>query len=351
MNTEELFRKLVSISSPSWKESAIAEFIRNTMTDYGYLCLEDSYGNMLFYLNTAGSKLMFSAHMDTVAKAGNAHLIETEDRFMTDGTTALGADDKCALAALIAVAESKPDVLFLFTVAEEQGLAGSALIDRSFFDSFSIKAAFIFDIEGDIGKAAISAPGKAYIKLMFHGISAHAGFEPEKGRSALLAAAEAAAAIPSGRIDNETTANIGCLVSEGSINVVPDYAEMKLEVRSQSIEKLEALISDILSIAQKTADKAGNSLESNVKLLYKPYRIGEESKALQLAGESADMIGRKLETAPTSGGSDANTLRALGIDAIVLSAGYIVPHSTAEHIGKAELRMLEKQIKALISLS
>ena len=184
----------------------------------------------------------------------------------------------------------------------------------SFLQPFRIAAAFIFDIEGEVGRAASSAPGKAYIHLSFHGKSAHAGFEPEKGRSALLAAAAAALAIPSGRIDADTTANIGSIRSGGSINVVPDLAEMEAEARSSSMEKLEALMGEIISKAETAAARHGNTVESECRILYRPYSIDADALSMRLAMESAAMIGRDFSASPTSGGSDANSLQALGID-------------------------------------
>lgn len=350
MNAEELFRRLAALPSPSWEEKAISGFIRETMGNYGYKHVEDSNGNMLFFLDSSGPKLLLSAHMDTVAKAVSPVLRETVDTFMTDGTTALGADDKCALAALLAAAEKSPDVLFLFTVAEEQGLAGSALLTREFFARFRIKAAFIFDIEGDIGKAAVSAPGKTSIRIVFHGKAAHAGFEPENGRSALLAAASAAVSLPTGRIDAETTANIGSMASDGSTNVVPDRAEMHMEVRSLSKERMSMLTEEIASIARQEARRHGCHADIDAEILYLPYSISDDAVSMRLAAEATRMIGRRLAAAPTFGGSDANNLRALGIDAIVLSAGYEAPHSTSERIRKTELGALKAQIDALCSL-
>ena len=153
------------LPSPSWHEEEAAAYIRKAMEGYGYFLKEDGHGNMLFYRSTEGEKLMFAAHMDTVDKAVSPAALETEDCFMTDGTTALGADDKCAVAAMLASAAAGPDVLFLFTVAEERGLEGSAMISREFLQPFRIAAAFIFDIEGEVGRVASSAPGKAYIHL------------------------------------------------------------------------------------------------------------------------------------------------------------------------------------------
>ncbi len=351
MTADDFFRKLIMLPSPSWHEEEAAAYIRKAMEGYGYFLKEDGHGNMLFYRSTEGEKLMFAAHMDTVDKAVSPAAVETEDCFMTDGTTALGADDKCAVAAMLASAAAGPDVLFLFTVAEERGLEGSAMISREFLQPFRIAAAFIFDIEGEVGRAASSAPGKAYIHLSFHGKSAHAGFEPEKGRSALLAAAAAALAIPSGRIDADTTANIGSIRSGGSINVVPDLAEMEAEARSSSMEKLEALMGEIISKAETAAARHGNTVESECRILYRPYSIDADALSMRLARESSAMIGRDFSASPTSGGSDANSLQALGIDAIVLSAGYIAPHSVSERIMKKELQALKEQIDALCSLA
>ena len=114
MTAEDFFRKLIMLPSPSWHEEEAAAYIRKAMEGYGYFLKEDGHGNMLFYRSTEGEKLMFAAHMDTVDKAVSPAAVETEDCFMTDGTTALGADDKCAVAAMLASAAAGPDVLFLF---------------------------------------------------------------------------------------------------------------------------------------------------------------------------------------------------------------------------------------------
>ena len=350
MNVFEHFRNLVSIPSPSWKEDGVSSYIISRMSEHGYFFRDDEAGNLLFWNSTAESKLMIVCHMDTVERAVDAHMLENEEYFFTDGHTALGADDKAAIAAVLTIAEKKPDALFLFTRAEELGLQGSAKLEKRFFEPFSIKGAYILDAAGDVGTAIISAPGKNRIEITMLGRTAHAGFSPEKGINAIKAAAKAVASSPSGRIDEETTCNVGSFMAPGSTNIVPDKATVIYEVRSLSDDKRKNVSDLIIRNAEEAAAEAG--AECNVQLydLYSPYIIEETDKALIRAMEAAATIGRDGKTKPTSGGSDANNLRRLGIDAITLCIGYENAHSVNERIAKSEMEALVSYLAVLLSV-
>ena len=363
------FRALSARPHGSGREEAQGAYLLGRLERMGLTPQRDGAGNVTALVPATPGRehrprLILQGHMDMVCAVRpgsgfdpvrDAPVPVVEGGFLrSDGRSSLGADNNLGNAAVLWLLEQgvpHGPLRLLFTVAEERGLEGSAMISREFLQPFRIAAAFIFDIEGEVGRAASSAPGKAYIHLSFHGKSAHAGFEPEKGRSALLAAAAAALAIPSGRIDADTTANIGSIRSGGSINVVPDLAEMEAEARSSSMEKLEALMGEIISKAETAAARHGNTVESECRILYRPYSIDADALSMRLARESSAMIGRDFSASPTSGGSDANSLQALGIDAIVLSAGYIAPHSVFERIMKKELQALKEQIDALCSLA
>ena len=348
MNVFEHFRNLVSIPSPSWKEDGISSYIIGRMTEFGYFFRDDDEGNLLFWKNPEGSKVMMVCHMDTVERAVEAHMLEDEEYFFTDGHTALGADDKAGIAAVLTVAEKYPDALFLFTRAEELGLQGSGKIEKKFFLPFDIKAAYILDAAGDVGTAIISAPGKNRIEITMLGRTAHAGFSPEKGINAIKAAAMAVASSPTGRIDEETTCNVGSFMAPGSTNIVPDKATVIYEVRSLSDEKRKNVSETIISNARKAAEGTGAECKTELVEMYTPYILEESDRALVRAMEAAEAIGRDGKTKPTSGGSDANNLRRLGLDAITLCIGYENAHSVNERIRKSEMETLVSYISALI---
>ena len=182
MDSVEYFRTLLSIPSPSWKEDGMSSFITRTMTSFGYRFVDDAVGNLLFFLPGAGERPMLASHMDTVPLALTPHVIETGTHFMTDGNTALGADNKATTAAMLAAAEKHLNACFLFTRAEEVGLQGSKKLTAEFFAPFRISMAFVPDAEGHVGTVITSAPGKDTINTVINGRTAHAGFSPESGR-------------------------------------------------------------------------------------------------------------------------------------------------------------------------
>ena len=191
MEIYEYLRELLPIPSLSWKEDGISAYVISRMSEFGYVFRDDSIGNLLFYRSLRGPKVMLATHMDTVALANEPHVLENDEYFYTDGRTALGADDKASIAALLKAAESSPDALFLFTRAEETGCQGSAKLTPDFFRDFDIKAVFVLDASGEVGTAITAAPGKDVIDITITGKTAHAGFAPESGINAIQTAAVA----------------------------------------------------------------------------------------------------------------------------------------------------------------
>ena len=347
MDTIEFFRTLLSIPSPSWKEDGMSSFITRTMTSYGYSFIDDSAGNLLFFLPGKTERPMIASHMDTVPLALTPHIIENDEYFMTDGHTALGADNKATTAAMLAVAEKKVNACFLFTRAEEVGLQGSRRLTPQFFAPFMITTAFVPDAEGKVGTLITSAPGKETIDIVFHGRTAHAGFSPESGRNAIKAAAMAISRSPSGRIDEETTCNIGMIQGGSSTNTVPDRAEYRYEVRSLDDNKRKSISDAIIAEADKAAAETGCKIDVKRTELYSPYIIPEDSKAKSTVMHAMKSLNLEYREKATSGGSDANNLRAIGIDAVALTSGYEHPHSTEERIAKEELCRLEQFLLAI----
>lgn len=341
------FRALLSLPSPSWGEEKVAAYIKGVMEADGYLLREDEYGNLLFYRDKEGLKNILCGHMDTVPKAVNARYVETEDMFLTDGTTALGADDKCALAAMLEIADGKTDCLFLFLVAEETGCDGSARLVPEFFDGFDIASCFIPDADGDLGLVMTAAPGKDIMTVTMTGKAAHAGFSPEEGVNAITALSDAIAHCPLGRIDQGTTANVGSFHADGATNVVCDRAAATFEVRSIDGRKLDDVTGSLLRIMDETARRHGARAGIELHHAYRAYSIPEDSRALREVTQALCRISVTPRLVPTTGGSDTNNLRPLGIDSITFSAGYHNPHSEKEYITKDELEKLVRLLRVL----
>lgn len=340
MDIFSYFRDLTAISSPSGKEEEIRKYLMQHFHGLGYSSITDKAGNILFYLGNSGKKLMYCAHMDTVPIAEDAHVIEDDGSFFTDKTTALGADDKAAVAVLMKESERKDDnLIYLFTVSEETGLTGSAALDKNFFQDFDITLAIIPDTGGKVGDVIISAPGKTRLTLDFKGKAAHAGFAIEKGVNAILLASKFVSSIPSGRLEDGSTVNIATFSSINSTNVVPSRARVVLESRSLDAKRLDAIISSLV----KEAEMINPEVEILEERLYRPYVHDRKSRIMDFILSAMPDAGIRN----SMGGSDANNLNVLGIPALVISCGYENAHSVDESITKKEMKKLEGVVSAI----
>lgn len=339
----------MALPSPSRDEKLVSSYVKNHMEAYGYCCKEDKTGNLLFYKDTSGKKTLFACHMDTVPLAVNAHLVETEEEFRTDGTTALGADDKAAIAVLLDIAQNtNSDFALLCLCAEEIGLYGSRQLEKDFFSPLDIECCYVLDAQQDVGTIVTSAIGKSRLSLKFIGKSAHAGFAPEKGINAIKMAALFCSEVEVGRLAPCTTLNIGSFISEGSTNVVPEEAEVMLEVRSDSDEERFSIIDSLIKRAKTISSEANGDVSILHEDLYSPYSIDTSSQIIQRARKAIEKIGRNYTEKSTTGGSDANNLNKLGIESIVLTSGYYNAHSKSEYIKKKELFALKRLTEEIL---
>lgn len=331
--TIELFKNLIGISSPSKGEEKVRTYLISFFSSLGYEHRMDERGNLLIYKPSTHAQLVLSAHMDVVEPALDPHLVEEENILKTDGNTALGADDKIAVAAAMRCAEKGyENVAYLFTVAEEIGLYGSAGLTRDFLDVIDIGHIFVLDASGPVGSAIIEAPGKTRMELDFKGRSAHAGFEIEKGVNAIELASCFVTAVPKGRFSDGSTLNIGSFVSEGSTNVVPEKARVVLEIRAVEDSRLK----EIEEVVMSTARRINPMVEIYSEHLYQGYRIDGHSPILEYISKK----GIELNKKSTMGGSDASHLLALGYSTLLFSIGYEGAHSKNEHMEKKEIEKL-----------
>ncbi|MFA7560129.1 MAG: M20/M25/M40 family metallo-hydrolase, partial [Sphaerochaeta sp.] len=244
MELLDLFTELVAIDSPSYGEDRIALYLEQKLLALGFTTQYDSAGNLYGYLPGEGPSLLLNAHMDTVDLAVGATVVVEDGVIKSDGTTALGADDKAAVAALLFVLEkliglgtTLPSLVVLFTTAEEVGLAGAKQVDPSFLSGVSL--GYTFDASGPVGGAIIQASYHDRLDVVIGGKAAHAGFKPEKGISAIKIASDAVSAMKLFRIDEDTTANVGSFVAPGATNVINSEATLSFEARSLNKSKID----------------------------------------------------------------------------------------------------------------
>jgi tripeptide aminopeptidase len=339
------FLSLVSFDSPSFEEDRLALYLEQKLLSLGLSTQYDEAGNLYAYLPGSGPTVLLNAHMDTVELARGAKPVVEHGIIKTDGSTALGADDKAALAAILSVLETikekrldHPNLVVLFTSAEEQGLLGAKKVEKSFLSG--IDYGFTFDASQDVGLAITSAPSYDRIEAIFTGKGAHAGFKPETGISAIQMGCDAVSAMHLLRIDTETTANIGSFIAEGAKNIVCDKATLVFEARSLSNEKLEKQVSSMKEALHASAGKHGGTVQIIHDRLYDAYHHESDALVLKIFRKACDTLSLPLREEPTLGGSDANILNALGIPTLVCSIGYEEAHTKGEYISIDQLTKL-----------
>jgi len=227
------------------------------------------------------------------------------------------------------------DIQILFTIAEEGGVNGSRCMDRS---KLKAQVAYALDGEGAPGEIVIGAPGQYRYKISVHGKKAHGGLEPEKGINAIMIAAKALAEVKRyGRIDEETTCNIGIIGGGVATNVVPDLVEIEGDVRSRNNEKLEAIREEVVSTICNAVEKYGAKVTAEVEHKYSSFLIDTESTVVKLAKSACAMYGFAPDITQTGGGSDANFLNAYGVPCVILGTGMQNVHTVEEFIKEEDL--------------
>ena len=341
----DTFMELAVFDSPSFEEDGIALLLETYLLKIGLSTSYDDAGNLYGYLAGSGPTVLLNAHMDTVELARGAKPLIEDGIIKTDGSTALGADDKAALAAILwalrAIQEKNlahPNLVILFTTAEEQGLLGAKKLEVEKLGK--IDWGFTFDASHPIGLAITSAPSYDKIEATFHGKGAHAGFKPETGISAISMGCDAVSAMKLLRIDEETTANVGSFIAEGAKNIVCDKATLVFEARSLSNEKLNKQTTAMKQALVDAAAKHGGTVSITHEHLYEVYHHDMQCKVLQLFAKACEKLNLPYRAESTLGGSDANILNELGIPTLVCSTGYEEAHTTKEYIPVAELEKL-----------
>ncbi len=340
----DLFIHLAGIRSPSGEEREVADFVKSYVGDLGLTCVEDTTaagphasGNLTIRVpgRGEGTPIAFSAHLDTVPIERPPVIVCENGVVRTDGQTILGADDKAAVAALLmllrdlVVAPPAAGVEVLLTAREEVGLLGAMDYD---LDTLRARTVFVFDSSVPPGSVILAAPTHRLVTAEFRGVAAHAGMSPEDGRSAVLAAARAIVAMEQGRIDEETTANVGVIAGGTATNIVPDRCLIRAEARSRDDAKAAALVERMVEAITLAATETGIDVDLDVREHYRGYRHAPRSLVMRLAAAAAAAAGLPFAAVVSNGGSDANVFNARGLPALTLGVGYERVHSPQEHI-------------------
>src|SRR5699024_8757918 len=271
---------------------------------------------------------------------------------VSDGTTILGADDKAGLAAMLEairiLQESNIEhgnIQFVITVGEESGLVGAKALDPSLLQA---TFGYAIDSNGLVGDIIVAAPTQAKLFAKIKGKTAHAGVAPEKGVSAITLAAKAISKMPLGRIDEETTANIGRFEGGQQTNIDCDYVEVLAETRSLMTEKMEKQAKKMTDAFVSTAQQYGGDVDVDVEVMYPGYNQKDGDQVVEVAKRAAKAIGRKSQLVKSGGGSDANVIAGYGIPTVNLAVGYEEIHTTNERMPIEELIKITELITAII---
>jgi len=359
----ECFMELARIDSISREERNLADFLLEKLEDLGLEVIVDQAGEKI-KANTGNiiAKLkgdvketipiMFTAHMDTVAPGKNINPLQEGGKIVSTGKTILGADDKAGIAALIEalhlIKENNipcGDIEIVFTVCEEVGLLGAKNLNISHLNA---QMGFVLDSGGQVGQIVTTAPSQNSLEFIIYGKSAHAGANPEEGINAIQVAGFALSRMKLGRIDEETTANIGIISGGRASNIVPDEVRLKGEVRSRNEEKLKKYTEQLKKITEDTAQEFKAKAEVKINRKYDCYNLSPHEQVVKVALKAAKDLGLQALLCPSGGGSDANIFNKKGIPSVDLAVGMEKVHTVEEYIPVEELKKSTEYILSII---
>jgi tripeptide aminopeptidase len=340
------FVRLCEIESVSKNERAIADSVGNLLREgLGLEVIEDASGaetgsnagNMLARIpGPEGSRtILMCAHLDTVPLDAPVEVEETEGVLRNRNEAILGADNKAAVAVILAVArrlveEQAPLGLeILFTTCEELALRGAKEFDVSTLRS---EYGYVFDHATPIGEIITAAPTFFHIEGRFRGKAVHAGLCPEKGHNAIEAAAAAVAATRFGRLDPQTTSNVGRIEGGTASNVVAERCYLQCEARSTDHERAGEVATSIVDAMTAAASDRECDLEIHVEELFRSYKVPRGALPVEVASRALADAGVEPQPISTGGGSDANVFQARGFQCVNLANGTKGAHQPDESV-------------------
>ncbi|MGF7057772.1 M20/M25/M40 family metallo-hydrolase [Brassicibacter mesophilus] len=357
--------EMIKIDSPSYEEKDYREYLIKYFQDRDFEVYTDNAGekfggncgNLLVHIKGSNSNeeaICLAAHMDTVSPGKGIEPTVENGIMKSKGNTILAGDDKAGIASILEAVEHikeeklpHRDIYLLFTVCEEVGMLGAKNFDVS---KLPCKNVVIIDAAGPAGIIAYAAPAKDDIKATFIGRTAHAGIEPEKGINAIYMAAEAISNMTLGRLDEETTANIGRIEGGSQTNIVTDKVSFTAEARSHSIEKLDTQVEHIKNACEAAAQKFGGTVEIKVSRDYPTLKLDKDSFIFSLCKESFEKENINPSPLVIGGGSDANIFAGKGYDCAIISVGMGQVHTVGETLNIDDMYTTTKVLAQMISL-
>lgn len=356
--------ELLQIDSPTYGERAAAEWLEAKLAEFGVQAEDDgkaaalggNSGNLIARIrgNVDAPPLLLNAHMDNVPPCQGVKPVADGYLIRSDARTVLGADDKGGCIALLTTLREvvtddlpRPPLEVVFTAAEEVGLEGAKALD---YAQLKARRGFVAE-SGTLGAITIAAPSADRWEATVHGKAAHAGVCPEQGVNAIQIAAVAIAAMRVGRLDDETTANVGLIEGGRARNVVPPECHVIGEARSHDSHKLAAQIEQVKGCFAAAAARHGGSVELKVKRSYNAFRIEPDEWPLLVAERAARDVGIQPLARPTGGGTDANVFNESGIRCVVLCTGAHQVHTPEEYIDVRDLEQAARWLVRAIALA
>jgi tripeptide aminopeptidase len=361
-----VFTELAALPSPPGEEREVADVVTAFMRDLGLEVDEDdagarigsTAGNLYARIeptNDAGTPLFFCAHLDTVPPAGKIEPVLEDGVIRNAAGTILGADNKAAVAVMLEatrrlLSENRAHggVELLFTPKEEVGLHGAAAFDH---ERLRARIGYVYDQAAPIGEVVLGAPYAHSMEVRFHGRAAHAGMYPEEGRSAIAAAAKAIADFKLGRIDEDSTANVGLISGGTAGNIVPEWCTFLAEARSHDPQKLADLVREMLEAATFAAGLEECEVETEVHKSYSGYRFKRDDLAVRVAQSALERFGYEPSFKLSGGAADANVFNERGLACVNLANGMAEIHTAREHIAVADLERMVDVTLALVDVA
>lgn len=343
------FLSLVQIDSVTYEEQRIIQHITRAFEALGLAVINDGTGrdgagNLLIRLPGTRMQvppLLLSAHTDTVEPGRGVKPRVQDGVIRSDGTTVLAADNKASVAALLEAVQILTEhrlphrtVELVLTWGEERGHAGAVAFDTR---QLASRMGATLDDAAPPGRVTIAAPAYRSIRARFVGRAAHAGADPERGISAIVASAHAITRMRLGRLDHETTANVGIIRGGTARNAIPGAAELEAEARSRDNAKLERVVADMRAAMEGAAREMGAAVELDIKQEYAAYRHADTEPIVQEAVRAVRAVGLTPALGESGGGSDANTFNEKGIRCVNLGIGMADMHTVNESIRIVDL--------------
>ncbi len=330
------FCELVRIDSPSNEEEEVSKHLEERLRNLGFQVQRDAHGNVIAS-EDGEDPLLLSAHMDTVEPGRGIKPQVKGDRIESDGTTILGGDCKAGVSAIMEALQSAADegrsrrpVQVVFTRGEEIGLIGASNLDYSMIRA---KESVVFDGNGPVNTITGASPTYVSFDVTVKGRAAHAGVEPEKGLSAIRIASDIISELPNGRLDEESTFNVG-MISGGTVrNAVPSEVTFSGEFRSRNTETVDLLRMQLLSTMQQARQRYQEAtIQEELEVLFHMYNLDPNDPIVRLVTRVMGDMSLTPDICPSGGGTDANAMRLNGIDCVVVGMSTNEMHTVNEYV-------------------